>query len=123
MPKKFFDDEFKAKKVWQDYLKRSKSATTFKIRQAKSSKQVSNNPFTPHNAEVVIRVTGSSCDFNRLKAHLRYISRNGELEVFDKDGGKTTYVHVTPEKASKILESHIKNDQVLEEYTINSVAK
>ena len=85
MPKKFFDDEFKAKKVWQDYLKRSKSATTFKIRQAKSSKQVSNNPFTPHNAEVVIRVTGSSCDFNRLKAHLRYISRNGELEVFDKD--------------------------------------
>lgn len=45
------------------------------------------------------------------------------VEVFDKDGGKTTYVHVTPEKASKILESHIKNDQILEEYTINSVAK
>ena len=73
MPKKFFDDEFKAKKVWQDYLKRSKSSVAFKIKQAKSSNQVSNTPLTPHHAEVVIRVTGSSCDFNRLKAHLRYI--------------------------------------------------
>lgn len=88
MPKKFFDDEFVAKKVWQDFIKKRRSATAFKIKQSRipSQSPKNTNPFSsPHNAEVVIRVTGASCDFNRLKAHLCYISRNGELEVFSSD--------------------------------------
>lgn len=43
------------------------------------------------------------------------------VEVFDKDGGKTTYVHVNPEKAKEILESHIKEGKILEKYTIDAV--
>ena len=42
------------------------------------------------------------------------------VEVFDKDGGKTTYVHVNPDKAKEILESHVKNGKVLEKYTIDA---
>ena len=42
------------------------------------------------------------------------------IEIFDKDGVRTTYVHVTPEKAKEILVSHIGNQTVLEQYTVNS---
>jgi len=44
------------------------------------------------------------------------------VEVFDKDGNKTTYVHVDPDKAAKIFESHVLNGKVLEDYTLE-VAK
>jgi len=43
------------------------------------------------------------------------------VEIFNKEGKKTTYVHVTPEKAKEILESHIAKDTILEQYTVNSV--
>lgn len=42
------------------------------------------------------------------------------VEVFDKEGGKTTYVLMTPEKAVKMLESHILGGHVLEEYTVGT---
>ncbi len=40
------------------------------------------------------------------------------IEVFDKNGNKTTYVQVDVEKADKILASHIKNDIIVEEFTV-----
>lgn len=40
------------------------------------------------------------------------------VEVYDKDGTKTTYVLMNAEKAVKMLESHIGNGKVLEEYTV-----
>ncbi|MBR0131064.1 MAG: (2Fe-2S) ferredoxin domain-containing protein [Firmicutes bacterium] len=43
------------------------------------------------------------------------------VEVFGKDGSHTTYVHVDPEKAAKILEEHIGKGNVVEEYTVDSV--
>jgi len=42
------------------------------------------------------------------------------VEIFNKDGGKTTYIHVDAEKAVKILDSHVGKNTVLEEYTVNS---
>ncbi len=42
------------------------------------------------------------------------------VEVFDKEGKKTTYVLMTPEKAIEMLESHIKNGVVLEKYTVGA---
>ena len=42
------------------------------------------------------------------------------VEVFDKNGSKTTYVLMTPEKAVEMLESHIKNGVVLEKYTVGT---
>lgn len=43
------------------------------------------------------------------------------VEVYEKDGAHTTYVHVNPEIAAKILEEHIGKGHVLEEYTVEGV--
>ncbi|MBR0138841.1 MAG: (2Fe-2S) ferredoxin domain-containing protein [Firmicutes bacterium] len=43
------------------------------------------------------------------------------VEVYGKDGSHTTYVHVDPEKAVKILEEHVGKGNVIEEYTVDSV--
>ncbi len=45
------------------------------------------------------------------------------VEVYDKDGGHTTYVHMTPEKAAEMLEEHIANGRVIEKYTVNAAKK
>ena len=45
------------------------------------------------------------------------------VEVFDKEGNKTTYVLVTPEKAKRIVKKHCKYHTVIEEYTIGAVEK
>lgn len=45
------------------------------------------------------------------------------VEVFDKNDGHTTYVHVDPEKAVKILEEHIGKGNIVEEYTVEAARK
>jgi type IV secretory pathway VirD2 relaxase len=40
--------------------------------------------------EVIVKVTGRTRDPGHLRAHLDYISRNGELEVEDRDGALIT---------------------------------
>ncbi len=42
------------------------------------------------------------------------------VEVYGKDGSHTTYVHVDPEKAVKILEEHVGKGNVVEEYTVDA---
>lgn len=44
------------------------------------------------------------------------------VEVFDADGSKTTYVHVSPEKVPKIFAQHIVNGSPVVEYTIGANA-
>ena len=45
------------------------------------------------------------------------------VEVYGKDGEHTTYVHVDPDKASRILEEHIGQGKIVEEYTVNAAQK
>jgi NADP-reducing hydrogenase subunit HndB len=45
------------------------------------------------------------------------------VEIFDKDGNKTTYVKVTPEKVANIVVNHLVNGTVLDEYTIGTNTK
>lgn len=40
------------------------------------------------------------------------------VEVYNKDGEKTTYVLMTPQKAVEMLESHIGKGVILEKYTV-----
>ena len=40
------------------------------------------------------------------------------VEVFKGGEEKVTYVHMTPEKAVKVIEEHIKNGKVVSEYTL-----
>ena len=41
------------------------------------------------------------------------------VEIY-RDGEKTTYVNMTPEKAKRIVVDHIVNDQVVTEFTIGA---
>lgn len=45
------------------------------------------------------------------------------VEVIDKDGNKTTYVKMTPEKAARIVAEHIVNGRVCADYTIGEADK
>ena len=40
------------------------------------------------------------------------------VEVFEPGKEKTTYVKMTPEKAARVIEEHLKNSNVVNEYTI-----
>ena len=42
------------------------------------------------------------------------------VEVIEADKEKTTYVEVTPEKAKRIVEEHLKGGKVVSEYTISA---
>jgi len=43
------------------------------------------------------------------------------VEVINENNEKTTYVYMTPEKVDAVMDSHIKNGEIVEEYTVNSV--
>lgn len=40
------------------------------------------------------------------------------VEVFEPGNEKITYVKMTPEKAARVIEEHLKNGNVVNEYTI-----
>lgn len=40
------------------------------------------------------------------------------VEVFESGKEKVTYVKMTPEKAARVIEEHLKNGNVVNEYTI-----
>ncbi|MCF0110613.1 MAG: (2Fe-2S) ferredoxin domain-containing protein [Erysipelotrichaceae bacterium] len=44
------------------------------------------------------------------------------VEVYDKEGKKTTYIFVNPAKAETILERHIGKGEVVTEYTVDSIS-
>ncbi len=45
------------------------------------------------------------------------------VEVYGKDGSHTTYVHMTPAKAEKVLEQHVGKGEIVEEYTVEAAKK
>lgn len=45
------------------------------------------------------------------------------VEVYTSDTEKTTYVKMDAEKAARVIEEHLKNGNVVSEYTITNVAK
>lgn len=45
------------------------------------------------------------------------------VEVFDRDGNKTTYVYMNAQKAKEIVEEHLMKDKVIEKYTIGAADK
>lgn len=42
------------------------------------------------------------------------------VEVYESGKEKVTYVHMTPERAKRVVAEHIKNGRIVEEYTIGS---
>ena len=45
------------------------------------------------------------------------------VEAYGKDGSHTTYIHMDPEKAVRVLDEHVGHGRVVEEYTVNAVNK
>ncbi len=45
------------------------------------------------------------------------------VEVFDQDGSKTTYVMMDAAKAVDVLKKHVLNNEIVKEYTVDSVKK
>ena len=45
------------------------------------------------------------------------------VEVFEADKEKVTYVKMTPEKARRVAEEHLKGGKVVTEYTIGAAEK
>ena len=43
------------------------------------------------------------------------------VEVYNPEGEKVTYVKMTPEKVQRIVDEHLKNGKVVEEYTMTIV--
>lgn len=78
------DDIWKAKKVWRHFEKKQKS--TYSYRNKKKYIIVSSKSRPKKNTEVVVKITGSSKNYGALKAHLRYISRNGNIPVMNENG-------------------------------------
>ncbi|MDD3429429.1 MAG: (2Fe-2S) ferredoxin domain-containing protein [Oscillospiraceae bacterium] len=45
------------------------------------------------------------------------------VEIYDRDGTKTTYVKMTPDKVAKVVGDHIVGGTPVTEYTIGSTTK
>lgn len=45
------------------------------------------------------------------------------VEVYDNNGAKTTYVHMNADKAIRVMQEHIGNGNIVEEYTVAAVKK
>lgn len=106
--KSYLDDDFlKAKKVWSEFERKQnkyfKSPQSFKDKiwnNYISSKGFVSQKFSRaekahtvklltktkgYNPQVLIKITGADQNFNQLKSHIKYISRDGSLEVFVND--------------------------------------
>ncbi|HDX6240638.1 TPA: relaxase/mobilization nuclease domain-containing protein [Campylobacter fetus subsp. venerealis] len=78
----FFDEDiFKAKRVIKRFEAKQKSTYMYSIK-SKKSISYSNKK---NSKEVVVKITGSAKDFEGLKGHIKYISRNGDIELFSSD--------------------------------------
>lgn len=77
-----FDDEWRAKRVFEKTKKIQSSTGAYRLKN--KFKNYFNNG--SKNTEVLVKITGSSSSFEKMKSHLKYISRNGELELISSDG-------------------------------------
>ncbi|OCS40126.1 hypothetical protein CFVI92203_09185 [Campylobacter fetus subsp. venerealis cfvi92/203] len=77
----FDEDIFKAKRVIKRFEAKQKSTYAYSIK-SKKSISYSNKK---NSKEVVVKITGSAKDFEGLKGHIKYISRNGDIELFSSD--------------------------------------
>lgn len=92
--KRILDDEWwRPKRVITDLEKKAKSSYAYNnqlgiYKNRFKSVITYTKTSSKKQTEVVIKFTGSSKNYEGLKAHLRYISRNGEVEVQSSDGCK-----------------------------------
>lgn len=70
-------------------LKRARNSTGFtSVTLVKATKAVTPKDLIADKRvpEVMVKISGSSKDVGRIQSHIDYISRNGDVEVYDQDG-------------------------------------
>ena len=93
MPKKLKsyldDDEFRAKRVFLKFENKQnnfyKGPAGYK-RAIKKSNYFSSQEQYKKNTQVIVKITGNDGTFKKLKSHIRYITRNGEIGVYTSFG-------------------------------------
>ena len=93
MPKKLKsyldDDEFRAKRVFLKFENKQnnfyKGPAGYK-RAIKKSNYFSSQEQYIKNTQVIVKITGNDGTFEKLKSHIRYITRNGEIGVYTSFG-------------------------------------
>lgn len=81
---KLFDDEILARRVFTKSENAKKSSFNYKKNKQIISK---NKPIINKNfsKEVLVKITGNSKNFQAFKAHIKYITRNDELEIYEDE--------------------------------------
>lgn len=83
------DDEFKAKRV---FLKLENKQNTFYKgpagykKAAKKAAYFMSGDQYKRNTQVIVKITGNDGTFEKLKAHIKYVTRNGEIAVHTSFG-------------------------------------
>lgn len=79
------DDEFKAKRVFLKFENKQnnfyKGPAGYKRAAKKSAYFMSGNQYK-RNTQIIVKITGNDGTFEKLKSHIRYITRNGEIGVY-----------------------------------------
>jgi len=57
------------------------------------------------------------------RSEVAFANNNGDSPALYDARGKTTYVHMTPEKVKKVVIEHLVNGKVVSEYTIGATVK
>ncbi|QMS59885.1 relaxase/mobilization nuclease domain-containing protein (plasmid) [Campylobacter fetus] len=89
--RKKYEESWKPKRVITDLEKKSKNSFSYNNQRGAYKSRLKSifthsESLTKKQTEVVIKITGASRNYEGLKAHLRYISRNGEVMVESSDG-------------------------------------
>ena len=83
------EDFFQARKVFiklENKQKNYKKGPAYFTKVAKKNEYFSSGEQYKKNTQVVVKITGCDGTFDKLKSHIRYISRHGEVTVFTAYG-------------------------------------
>lgn len=71
-------------RIWKNYLTSKNFRDDFSLKERTHLTKLLTTK-SGYNPQVLIKITGADKNFNQLKRHIKYISRNGKLEIFYKD--------------------------------------
>lgn len=83
--KPYYEEEsWKAKKVFEEFEKKQKS--TFNYKHKNIHNNITHQNYSTNSGnEVIVKITGSGKNYESLKNHIDYISRDGSLDLESRD--------------------------------------
>lgn len=91
-------------KIWKNYLTSKNFSDNFSVKERIHLTKLLTAK-RGYNPQVLIKITGADKNFNQLKNHIKYISRNGELEIFCQDDYGDEIVFKGADSISEVAET------------------